>query len=211
MVKTETPAPVPEKPAVQSRPGTLSLFGAPKKVEKKETPAPAPKKPVAKSRSGTFSLFGAPKKVEKKEPPKVVDVEPKRSATFSLFGGTKPVVEKPAEEVVEVPKKSGTFSLFGGAPKKAAPVKKVAPAVKKTVAKKVVAKKAVKKAAKISAPAGVPTLARWTQNADGSVTGFISGSPNFRKNTKITTSPIKGKASVGAVVQTGSGSKYFLS
>ena len=110
------------------------------------------------------------------------------------------------------PKASGTLSLFGAPTKKAGPVKKVAPAPKKAVAKKVVAKKAVKKAAKKkTAPAGVPTLARWTQNADGSVSGMIFGSPNFRDNTKITTSPIRGKASAGAVVQTGSGSKYFLS
>ena len=61
------------------------------------------------------------------------------------------------------------------------------------------------------APKGVPSIARWKKNRDGSITGFISGSPNFTEGERITTSPIvKGSLNAGEVVQTGSGSKYFL-
>ena len=66
------------------------------------------------------------------------------------------------------------------------------------------------KAAAASAPRGVPTISSWKQNRDGSISGFISGSPSFDDGESVTTSPIKGEASDGAVVQTGSGSKYFL-
>ena len=61
-----------------------------------------------------------------------------------------------------------------------------------------------------TAPRGVPTISRWKQNRDGSISGFISGSPDFDDGEYVTTSPIKGEASDGAVVRTGSGSKYFL-
>jgi len=51
----------------------------------------------------------------------------------------------------------------------------------------------------------------WRENSDGTVSGFITGSPLFNEGEKITTSPIaKGNVATGSVVQTGSGSKYFL-
>ena len=51
----------------------------------------------------------------------------------------------------------------------------------------------------------------WRKNRDGIVTGFISGSPAFEEGERITTSPIaNGDISAGEVVQTGSGSRYFL-
>lgn len=58
------------------------------------------------------------------------------------------------------------------------------------------------------APSGIPTLSKWKQNADGSVTGLISGSKAFRNNESVTTSPIKTKSlSPDSVVVTVSGSK----
>jgi hypothetical protein len=61
------------------------------------------------------------------------------------------------------------------------------------------------------APPGVPAITRWRQNDDGSVTGLISGSLNFRSGERVTTSPISsGKVQAGEVVRTGSGSRYFL-
>ena len=66
------------------------------------------------------------------------------------------------------------------------------------------------KAAATTAPRGVPTISSWGQNRDGSISGFISGSPSFADGESVTTSPIKGEASDREVVQTGSGSKYFL-
>eukprot|EP01083_Nonionella_stella_P008269 23788_1 len=60
------------------------------------------------------------------------------------------------------------------------------------------------------APGGVPTMSRWRQNRDGSITGVISGSKSYRPGESVTTSPINGKAADGTVVQTSSGSKYYL-
>jgi hypothetical protein len=55
-----------------------------------------------------------------------------------------------------------------------------------------------------------PTLSMWQQNSDGSITGVISNSREYRPGTKITTSPIKGKASDDSIVTTISGSQYHL-
>lgn len=61
------------------------------------------------------------------------------------------------------------------------------------------------------APPGVPTLKRWRQNADKSITGLVSGSRGFDDGQRITTSPIAtGTVAPGQIVKTGSGSRYFL-
>ena len=61
------------------------------------------------------------------------------------------------------------------------------------------------------APQGVPSMGRWKQNRDKSITGLISGSPTFAEGEQVTTSPIaRGTISAGEVVVTNSGSKYFL-
>merc|ERR1711966_525671 len=68
-----------------------------------------------------------------------------------------------------------------------------------------------KKQKKQSKP-GMPTMSNWKLNRDGSISGNISGSPNFREGEKVTTSQIvQGRVESGAVVKTGSGSQYFLS
>ena len=93
--------------------------------------------------------------------------------THPTFGGAAPAKKAPATKAAVVPKKK-------------APV--VAKKTAKKAAKKApVAKKVVKKAA--TAPAGVPTLTRWKQNPDGSISGRITGSKSFRSGTEITTSP----------------------
>jgi hypothetical protein len=62
-----------------------------------------------------------------------------------------------------------------------------------------------------TAPAGVPSISSWRKNADGTITGNIRGSPNFKDGQKVTTSPItQGNVYSGEVVRTGSGSRYFL-
>jgi len=63
-----------------------------------------------------------------------------------------------------------------------------------------------------AAPKGVPTLSRWRQNRDGSITGLISGSNSFDDGESVTTSPISTKdPDGGSVVKTGSGSTYVYS
>jgi hypothetical protein len=58
---------------------------------------------------------------------------------------------------------------------------------------------------------GVPTLSKWRQNGDGSISGTISGSPAFREGEFITTSPVSGNAVGGTYVNTTSGSRYGIS
>jgi hypothetical protein len=62
------------------------------------------------------------------------------------------------------------------------------------------------------APKGVPTIKNWRQRRDGGVSGLIFGSPNFEDGERIeTTKIISDSVENGVIVQTGSGSRYFLS
>jgi len=63
---------------------------------------------------------------------------------------------------------------------------------------------------KAAVPQGVPVVSNWEQNADGSISGRISGSPNFSNGQYITTSPVPQGATSNSVVKTSSGSRYFL-
>ena len=57
----------------------------------------------------------------------------------------------------------------------------------------------------------IPRLAKWRRNADGTITGLISGSTKYKHYEKVTTSPVKrGKIASKEIVQTGSGSRYYL-
>jgi len=62
-----------------------------------------------------------------------------------------------------------------------------------------------------SKPVGsVPILSSWKENADGSITGRISNSANFRAGEKITTSAVRMGAKAGSTVVTKSKLKYLL-
>lgn len=91
-----------------------------------------------------------------------------------------------------------------------------------------------------NAPRGVPTLYNWRMNRDGSITGYISGkrrvphcsnslpvlgknclksffsilqktgSKMYSNGESVTTSPITTDSAYGALVETASGSKYYL-
>merc|ERR1711906_12644 len=65
-----------------------------------------------------------------------------------------------------------------------------------------------KKAAKAASP--YPIISKFTQERDGSITGIVSNSKNFKTGSRITTSPVKKGAKAGQVVTTSSGSKYQL-
>ena len=109
-----------------------------------------------------------------------------------------------AKATISQAQRGSTISLFGlgsgGDDVKSTP----APAPKAPVKKQ-------QKQSAPSAPNGVPTITNWRLNGDGSISGKISGSPNFRDGEAVTTSPIaKGRIERGAVVTTGSGSRYFL-
>eukprot|EP00986_Skeletonema_menzelii_P020667 scaffold31966_cov126-Skeletonema_menzelii.AAC.1 len=65
--------------------------------------------------------------------------------------------------------------------------------------------------AKVSvAPRGVATIEKWALNSDNTISGFISGSADFKDGAPVTTSPLTGKPSSNTLVQTKSRSRYFL-
>lgn len=127
----------------------------------------------------------------------IKDIQSARpGATITLTREKKKLEAKAAASQM---KPRATFSLFdltgGNPPQKNAPFKPTPPTTTKLE----------------KAPRGVPTIKQWRRNFDGSITGLISGSPNFAEGEKITTSPITGgPIASGQVVKTGSGSRYFL-
>lgn len=107
---------------------------------------------------------------------------------------------KQAAKAVEQTKKSTTISLFGLGGNNADTVS-ISPPPQKQQPSPV----------KPTAPSGVPTISGWRLTGDGSISGRISGSPNFRDGEQVTTSQIvQGRIESGSVVKTGSGSRYFL-
>lgn len=60
------------------------------------------------------------------------------------------------------------------------------------------------------APRGVPTISNWNQNRDGSIAGNVFGSTSFDAGESVTTSAITSDAIGGTVVETESGSRYYL-
>ena len=63
-----------------------------------------------------------------------------------------------------------------------------------------------------SRPSGgvIGRIENWSIASDGGIEGRIFDSDDYRDNSKIATSPIRGAARAGGVVTTGSGSKYQL-
>ena len=103
-----------------------------------------------------------------------------------------------AQQAVKTAKASSTISLFGfGVNDESSQAKPISKAPARSTAK---------------APRGVPVISKWRENRDGSISGFISGSPAFDDGDAVTTSPIvKGSVGAGSVVQTGSGSRWDIS
>ena len=156
----------------------------------------------------------------------VVVADPVSDAFASFFGG-KPAAPKdepaPAPAPTPSPAKPASFNFFGGAAKPAAPAPEKVESEKKAAAK--IAQQTLAKAkpgATISlaqffafggakkeakAPPKPPTLSKWYQNNDGSITGEISGSNSFEEGELVTTSKIEGKPGKETVIVTVSGSR----
>jgi len=166
----------------------------------KKTPAkPQGTQAIGKSGPGTISIA-------KTSPPPKKPAQ--KSPTFSLFGSQPPKKEEPAAPAAPTPvKKSGGFS-FGGAPKEVTPKAETAPPAKP--AQKSPTFSLFGSSPKPAVASDVPVVSNFTQNPDGSITGIVSNSKNFRTGTKITTSPVKKGAKAGDIVTTSSGSKYRL-
>lgn len=62
----------------------------------------------------------------------------------------------------------------------------------------------------VQAPAEIPTLSNWVQYIDGSIHGQISNSDKFPDGASISTSAVKQGATGGSIIETSSGSKYYL-
>eukprot|EP00536_Pseudo-nitzschia_multiseries_P001777 jgi/Psemu1/300973/fgenesh1_kg.23_\ len=56
----------------------------------------------------------------------------------------------------------------------------------------------------------IPSIVEWTQNEDGTITGFVNNKEGFEDGTQITTSPVEQGARKGMVIQTRGGSEYKL-
>jgi len=131
-----------------------------------------------------------------------------------------------AKEISTKPsaKKRDSFSFFGNMSSKHTtvtprlPIKSVPTPKKKPVSKNTTSFGLSKTKFGVQANAlprqdnAIPTIKNWEQEADGSITGYITNSPNFREGQTITTSPIKGSgiARAGSIATTISGSKYRL-
>lgn len=61
-----------------------------------------------------------------------------------------------------------------------------------------------------SIDAELPQVRLWKQNSDGSITGFIYNSKDFKDGTRVTSLPLQGGSTSGTVVRSGSGSQYIL-
>jgi len=59
---------------------------------------------------------------------------------------------------------------------------------------------------KSKAPRGVPTLSKWKLNKDGSITGIITGSDEYKDGQRINTGNLKS----GVTIKTSDGSRFYL-
>lgn len=145
----------------------------------------------------------AAKKAAEAEARKQAALEKKRQQEEEAAKRAK---KQAAQDSVKKAPKASTISLFGlgGGQSNDSPSES-------TPQKSPLKKQQPKQNKAPSAPRGVPTLSNWKLKGDGSITGRISGSPNFKNGELVTTSEIvSGRIDSGSVVQTGSGSKYFL-
>lgn len=189
-------------------PSILSFFGGAKKIDEEETvrnpksrPTLIVKKP--KTMQSQFSSLFASKKTEEAPPAK---------ATAATTSNKNPVIAARIERQKEAAELAAARSEQAK--------KRLAKSTRQEALTE--ANKPVKKESKPSTPspfsffgaigkkAEPPTLKRWRQNRDGTITGFIYDSKSFEDGTRITTSPIPRGAKKGTLVKTGGGSEYNL-
>jgi len=207
-------------PARKNSWGTFNIKSAQKAQAKPKTdPAPA-----RKNGWGTFNIKSAQ---ETQAKPKAAAVPARKNGwgTFNI----KSAQETQAKPKTATPARKNGWGTINIKSSKATQAKSTSTPVPNLVSKKepfsffkskpmknTEPKEAPKKKQKFTKPAklapkdGIPVINNWEREADGSITGQISNSPNFRNGETITTSPARGVAKAGRVVVTGSGSKYRL-
>lgn len=202
----QLPPPQPAAAPARKTPAFSFLGRSPQPAASRPAPAPMPN--PAMKKSSAISFFSpAPKPAPK---PGLAPAQ-KNNPSFSLFGSTKKLSPSAATNSAPAqppaPQRA-TLSLFGvGVPAKKTDAQG---SIRGTISlpQNRVASKTPSPQQKLEK---VPVLSRWVQNPTSrTITGDISGSKNFRNGTRITTSPVRGKAKAGAVVRTGSGSQYLL-
>jgi len=209
---SKAPASAPKKAATKKAASAPSPTQAPKKEPfsffKKPAPPPPPPAP-APAPKGLFSFLSKPEPpppppapapapkglfsfLSKPAPPPPPPPPPAPKGLFSFL--SKPAVEKTSSPVAPKSKpkrvqRRGTIAIADNSPEK-------------------VSKKSSKPTA--LPKDNIPVLKNWRQGEDGSLTGRVSNSQNFRDRELITTSSVRAGAKAGMVVRTQSGSKYRL-
>lgn len=161
-----------------------NIFKSKAPVKAKKSPiSKEAAKPLNKKSWGTFNIKATT------TPPKS---EPKAAPAKGKWGtlNIKAATTKDIATTKPTPKKSGRFSFFKSKSSNQA--------------------QSSAKDKKKSPNDGIPVLSSWVREEDGSVTGSITNSPDYRPGQTITTSPIRGVVGAGRVVVTSSGSKYRL-
>jgi len=218
--KSQAKPETPPAPVRKNSWGTFNIKSAQKAQAKPKTdPAPARKNgwgtfniksaqetqakpkaaavPARKNGWGTFNIKSAQ---ETQAKPKTVTPARKNGwGTINIKSSKATQAKSTSTPVPNLVSKKEPFSFF-----KSKPMKNTEP---KEAPKK---KQKFTKPAKLAPKDGIPVINNWEREADGSITGQISNSPNFRNGETITTSPARGVAKAGRVVVTGSGSKYRL-
>lgn len=212
--------PTPEPSTKTTEKSSPFFFGKPAAPKVK----PAPAEPIVAIKKEPFSFFGASKAAPKSEEvspssaakkstaaKKSEAIIPKAKKIEVVSSGTKKLTAAKKVEVATSPKqKQEPFSFFGkSGSEQASSSAEKKPSVGLsfgTIRILSSQNKSTDGASKDS----IPTISNFVQNADGTVTGKVSGSSKFRNGETITTSPVKRGAKSGEIITTASGSKYRL-
>jgi len=215
---------IPEKENENGMPSILSFFGGAKKVTSEESARDPNSRPTLivnkpKKTSG-WSPFSTKKKDD--EASKKVPAPPnnvKDDVTAKRIARQKEGAERAAKRKAEVAKEREQRRLDLEQKRLEATRRREAQAKERPAKTSQSATPASTKPKSnspfqfigaIGKQATPPTLKKWRQNRDGTITGLIYDSKNFKDGTRITTSPIPKGATSGSVVKTAGGSKYNL-
>eukprot|EP00536_Pseudo-nitzschia_multiseries_P001776 jgi/Psemu1/322244/estExt_fgenesh1_pg.C_230002 len=224
---------IPEKPSEDGTPSILSFFGGAKKVTEEETardPSSRPTLIVNKpKKSSVWSPFSTKKKEDETPNKSVASPTSKDDVTAKRIARQREGVERAAKRKAEIAQEREQRRLELEQKRKEATQRREAQAQAQQRSGK--GTRSVSAAATATDPkskskpksgspfqfmgavgkqATPPTLKKWKQNRDGTITGLIYDSKNFKDGTRITTSPIPKGAKGGSVVKTSGGSKYTL-
>jgi len=229
--KRETKLIPDETESETGMPSILSFFGGAKKVNEEETarnPNSRPTLVVKKPKKFQWS-FSA-KKTEDSPVASTSSSQKPNDVIAAQIAKQKEGVERAARQKVEVAKEREAKRLEREEKRLAATQKREALARGGTGGTRAVTGKArggsravttqPKTKTTASSPfaffgaigkqAEPPTLAKWRQNRDGTITGLIYDSKSFEDGTRITTSPVPRGAKKGTLVKTDGGSTYSL-